>query len=62
VQDLKSRHEKLLVDAADCELIARLATDQKKRETFTKLAKDLKQLAADLAAEISRRENAGDVA
>ena len=58
--DLKNRHEKLLVDCADCELIAKLATDPKKREMFTKLARDLKQLADDLAAEIARREAAGE--
>ena len=56
MQDLKSRHEKLLVDAADCELIASLAADQRKREMFANLARDLKQMAADVAAEIARRE------
>lgn len=56
MDDLRSGHEKLLVVAADCDLIARLATEPKKRETFAKLAKDLKQLADDLALEIARRE------
>jgi hypothetical protein len=60
VQDLKSRHEKLLTDAADCDLIAKLATDLKKRETFTRLGRDLKQLADDLAVEIARRESSGE--
>ena len=58
MHDLKNRHEKLLADAGDCELIALLATEPKKRETFTKLAKDLKQLADDLHAEIVRRDSA----
>jgi SepF-like predicted cell division protein (DUF552 family) len=60
MHDLKSRHDKLLDDAADCELIANLASDPKKRETFSRLAKDLKQLAQDLNAEIARRELAAD--
>jgi hypothetical protein len=41
-------------------LIAKLATDPKKRETFTRLGKDLKQLADDLAVEIARRESSGE--
>jgi hypothetical protein len=56
MEDLKCRHEKLLVDAIDCDLIARLAVEPKKRETFARLAKDLKQLADDLGLEIARRE------
>jgi hypothetical protein len=60
VQDLKRRREKLLTDAADCDLIAELATDLKKRATFTRLGKDLKQLADDLAVEIARREISGE--
>jgi hypothetical protein len=59
MQDLISRHDKLLLDAADCEMIGALATDAKKRELFRRLAKDLKQLADDLHAEIVRREGAG---
>jgi hypothetical protein len=56
MQDLHAQREKLLTNAADCELIASLAADSKKRETFAKLAKDLKQLADDLGAEIVARE------
>ena len=48
MQDLRSRHEKLLLDAADCEMIGALGTDAGKRELFRRLANDLKQLAADL--------------
>jgi hypothetical protein len=56
MQDLRAQREKLLTNAADCDLIASLATDMKKRQTFSKLAKDLKQLAADIDAEIAARE------
>jgi rubrerythrin len=59
MQDLISRHEKLLLDAADCEMIGALATNAEKRELFRRLAKDLKQLAVDLRAEIERRERTG---
>ena len=52
MQDLKSRLEKLLVEAEDCDLIANLATDQVKRQTFKKLAAQLRQMAADVRAVI----------
>jgi hypothetical protein len=56
VQDLAAKREKFLQEAADCELIGSLAQDAKKRETFRHLAKQLRQLADDLAAEIVARE------
>lgn len=56
MQDLVARREKLLRDAEDCELIGNLATDARKRETFRWVAKDMKQLAESLGAEIARRE------
>lgn len=52
MQDLKSRLEKLLVEAEDCDLIANLATDQVKRRTFKNLATQLRQMAADVRAVI----------
>jgi hypothetical protein len=57
MQDLIAKRDKFLVDAADCELIARLATDPAKRETFRQLAKQLKQMADDIAASIAVRES-----
>ena len=56
MQDLAAKREKFLQEAADCELIGSLAQDAKKRETFRHLAKQLRQLADDLAAEIVARE------
>ena len=52
MQDLKSRLEKLLIEAEDCDLIANLATDQMKRLTFKKLASQLRQMATDVQAVI----------
>jgi hypothetical protein len=57
MHDLRARHQKLLVDAADCEMIGALASDAEKRETFRRLAQDLRKLAEDLHAEIIRRGN-----
>lgn len=64
MQDLKGRLEKLLVEAEDCDLIANLATDQVKRQTFRNLASQLRQMAAEVQAviEMARghaRENKG---
>jgi hypothetical protein len=56
VQDLKAQREKLLANAADCELIANLASEQKKRATFRQLAEQLHQMAAELGKEIAARE------
>jgi hypothetical protein len=57
MQDLIAQREKILVNAAECELIAHLATDPGKRETFERLAKHLKQLAGELGVEIAARED-----
>ncbi len=46
LKDLQNKLGKLLVDAEDCELIARLATDQEKRKTFGRLARQLRAMAA----------------
>ena len=55
MKDLKAELEKLLVNAEDCELIARLATDKDKRETFSRIAKQLRGMAEELKAEILER-------
>jgi hypothetical protein len=56
MQDLTAKREKFLQEAADCELIGNLAADVNKRETFRRLAKQLRQLADDVAAEIAARD------
>jgi putative N-acetylmannosamine-6-phosphate epimerase len=42
-------------NAEDCELIARLATDRVKRETFSRIATQLHEMAAELMADIAAR-------
>jgi hypothetical protein len=56
MQDLKDRLEKVLVDAADCDLIGSLATDVAKRAMFRRLAEQFRAMAEDLKAEIAKRE------
>ena len=54
MQDLKAKLEKFLADAEDCDLIARLATDPTKRQTFRSLADNLRKMAADVEEAIHR--------
>jgi hypothetical protein len=56
MQDLKDQRERFLLNAADCELIAHLATDPMKRATFERLAAHLRKMADDLKQEIAARE------
>jgi hypothetical protein len=58
MKDLKAELEKLLTNAEDCELIARLATDLTKRDTFSKISKQLREMAAELQAEIAGKQAA----
>jgi SepF-like predicted cell division protein (DUF552 family) len=58
MKDLKAELEKLLTNAEDCELIARLAADKSKRETFTRIAQQLRQMATELKADIAARAKA----
>jgi hypothetical protein len=55
MEDLSARLEKLLTEAADCELIGKLATDPHKRALFQKLATDLRSMARDVEAVIVGR-------
>jgi hypothetical protein len=55
MKDMRAELEKLRVNAEDCELIAGLATDPAKRETFGRLAKQLREMAAELQADIDKR-------
>ena len=50
MEDQKAKLEKFETDAADCDLIAKLAGDPVKRETFHHLAKQLRQMAEDIRA------------
>jgi hypothetical protein len=55
MEDLKAKHEHLLEQAIDCDLISRLATDKEKRDLFRKLAADLRSMAKEIEAEIASR-------
>ena len=55
MEDLKSKHQKLLEQAMDCELISRLASDFQKRELFRKLTDDLRRMAKEIEATIASR-------
>ncbi len=60
MQDLKAKLEKLRLEAEDCELIANLATDLKKRAFFAKLAVQLKAMARDIESAMAARARAND--
>ncbi len=60
MQDLKAKLEKIQLEAEDCELIARLATDVKKRAYFAKLAVQFKALARDIQGAIVEQTRAND--
>ena len=53
MEDLEARLEKLLTDAEDCALIAKLAADVEKRDLFYRLATDLRRMAFDVQAMIA---------
>lgn len=53
MQDMRVQLEKLRVDAEDCNLISKLATDVKKRELFARLAEHLMTLASEVERAIS---------
>jgi hypothetical protein len=55
MKDLNPRFEKLLIQADDCDLIAKLASNTKKRELFAKLATDLRAMAHDVRAKMAEQ-------
>lgn len=60
MKDLQATLEKLLTDANDCELIARLATNPQKRALFEKLATDLRSSARDIEIVLASQKESGD--
>ncbi len=56
MQDMQTRLTKLLDDASDCDLISNLATDQRKRTVFRRMAHELREVAARLRADIAARD------
>jgi len=62
MQDMQAQAEKLRVDAEDCALISKLATDPNKRDLFARLAAHLSTLASEVEKAIATtlREQAND--
>lgn len=48
MKDMQVQLERLLTEASECALIAKLATDNAKRELFAKLAEHYNALAAEV--------------
>jgi hypothetical protein len=48
MRDMREHLEKLRTQVVECELISQLATDQKKKELFARLAEHHKALAAEV--------------
>jgi hypothetical protein len=48
MKDIKQRIEKLLIDAEDCAIISKLATNPAKREAFQTLADEYRAMARKL--------------
>ena len=55
MQDLMAHLEKLRIDAEDCALISKLATDMQKRELFARLAEHLGVLASEVERAMATR-------
>lgn len=55
-EDIRARIEKLLADAADCEIVSNLAVDVRKRAQFRRLADQYKAMAAHLQAQLDRSD------
>jgi hypothetical protein len=55
MKDFNPRFEKLLIQAEDCDLIAKQAPNTKKRELFAKLATDLRAMAHDVRAKMAEQ-------
>jgi hypothetical protein len=55
MEDMRAHLEKLRIDAEDCALISKLATDMQKRELFARLAEHLNRLASEVERAIAKR-------
>lgn len=55
MKDLQDRVEKLRLDAIDCELIAKLATDDEKRKAFEYLSKEYRSMVTALEEIITNK-------
>jgi hypothetical protein len=55
MKDMTAHLEKLRIDAEDCALISKLATDMQKRELFARLAEHLGVLASEVERAMATR-------
>ena len=62
MEDLQTRLENLRLEADDCELIARLSADLKRRAFFAKLSVQLRASARDVEQTIRSRTEAENAA
>jgi hypothetical protein len=60
MEDMKAHLEKLRLDAEDCALISKLATDMQKRELFARLADHLGVLASEVERALVAKMAGGD--
>ena len=60
MEDMTAHLEKLRIDAEDCALISKLATDLQKRELFARLAEHLGVLASEVERAMATRMAGGD--
>jgi hypothetical protein len=60
MQDYKTRFEKLISDAAECDLIGNLAADATKRASFRRLAEQFRALATQLKADMDGEPSISD--
>lgn len=60
VDDLRAKLQRLLSEAADCDIIGNLAPDKAQRDSFRKLASELRATARDIEAMIVARSKATD--
>ncbi|MCP3442317.1 hypothetical protein [Bradyrhizobium sp. CCGUVB14] len=54
MKDMQVQLEKLRAEAADCARVAKLATDEAKRELFTKLSEHFSVLASEVQKAIDK--------
>lgn len=60
MEDLQATLERLLIDAEDCALIGKLATDKSKRDLFNRLAADLRSMTSDVNAVMALKRAEAD--
>ena len=60
MEDMKAHLERLRIDAEDCALISKLATDMQKRELFARLADHLGLLASEVERTMAAKTAGGD--